>query len=158
MNIAKPSPTAPRASSVWLMRLRGLLAVPAAVVLVLCAPALAEAAFTANTAASMSVGTYKIPAPASINGTLRCVTSSGQKGASIRFTDFADVARATGYTATLTPPTGLKSVTSIPAGGTSQVYMVASGTTGKGSGTYIFTLTAQVGSWTGTSLTQTVTC
>lgn len=108
----------------------------------------------------MRVGTYKIPAPASINGTLRCTYSHGQKGASISFTDFADVARATAYTAALTPPGGPPLVTLIPAGVTSYVYISANGapSNGNGGGTYTFTLTAKVGSWTGTPLTQTVIC
>lgn len=160
MNVAKPSPPALRVSSVWLARLRALLAVPVAVVLVLCAPELAQAAFTAKTAATMSVGTYKVPAPASINGTLQCVKDGGQKGASIRFTDFADVARATGYTATLTSASGSQSVTRIAAGGTNGTTVMLMSTNGNGGGqvTYTFTLAAQVGSWTGKPLTQSVTC
>jgi hypothetical protein len=98
------------------------------------------------------VATYKIPAPASINGTLQC--TNGQKGAAIIFTDFADVDRATAYTATLTPPSGTPSVVLLaPAGGT-QVTMVSS----SGKGTYTFHLTAKVGSWAGPALQQSVTC
>lgn len=154
MNVAKPSPAAPRVPSVWLMRLRRLLAVPAAVLLVLCAPGLAYATFTANTAATMSVGTYKVPAPAPLDGTLQCM----KKGATISFTNVDTVARATGYTATLTGPGGLQSVAPIPAGGTYGVNVTVSSSTGNGHGTYTFTLSAQVGSWTGTPLTQSVTC
>ena len=121
--------------------------------LVLGAPGLAYAAFTAKTNASLSVGTYKIPAPASINGTLQC-NDRGTKGAAITFTDFADVDRATSYTATLTPPSGSPSTVPLTGGNQTQVSMSSS----NGKGTYTFRLTAKAGSWTGSALQQSVTC
>lgn len=153
MNVAQPTPAAPRVKPARLARLRGLLAVPVAAALVLGAPGLAYAAFTAKTTASLSVGTYKVPAPASIDGTLQC-NVRGAKGAGITFTVFAEVDRATGYTATLTPPTGSPSVVPLTGSGQNQVTMGSN----IGKGTYTFTLTAKVGSWTGTALQQTVTC
>ncbi|MFF2245973.1 hypothetical protein ACFVTM_17535 [Arthrobacter sp. NPDC058130] len=153
MNVPQPTPAASRVKPAWLTRLRGLLAVPVAVALVLGAPGLAFAAFTAKTTASLSVGTYKVPAPASINGTLQC-NAHGQKSAAITFTDFADVDRATGYTATLTPPTGSPAVVPLTGQGQNEVTMTSS----NGKGTYTFTLTAKVGSWTGAALQQSVTC
>jgi hypothetical protein len=137
------------------MQLRGLLAVPVAVALVTGAPGLAYAAFTARTTAAVSVGTYKIPAPASINGTLHCTTTrGGQKGASITFTDISDVDRATGYTATITAPGGKKSNVLVSKEGNSYVGMYS----GNGTGTYTFSVAAYVGSWTGLPLEQTVIC
>lgn len=156
VNVPQHMPAAPRVSPAWLMRLRGLLAVPVALALVLGAPGLAYAAFSAKTAASLSVGTYKIPAPASINGSLQCMTVRGQKGAVITFTDFAEVARATGYTATLISPNGSKTATGSVEADTSRVVLLFG--SGNGSGTYTFRLTAKVGSWTGAALQQTVTC
>ncbi|WP_264356285.1 hypothetical protein [Pseudarthrobacter sp. MM222] len=151
---AKATPAAPRVSPAWLARLRGLLAVPVAVALVLGAPGLAYATFTARTTAAVSVGTYKVPAPASISGTLECRTGNGAKGAIITFTDFAEVDRATGYTATLTPPSGSPSVVPLSGEGTMQVTMFV----GTAKGKYTFRLTARVGSWTGLPLEQTVNC
>jgi hypothetical protein len=150
VNLAKATSAAPKARSALVMRLRGPLAVLVAVALMLGVPSLAYAAFTSRTTATISAGTYKIPAPASINGTLRCMTN-GQTGASIQFTEFAKVARATGYTATLKGPSG---VATMPVWAGSTVQLSMSGSTGR----YTFTLTAQVGSWTGTPLEQSVTC
>jgi hypothetical protein len=102
------------------------------------------------------VGTYKIPAPASINGTLECTTIQGKKGASISFTGFAAVGRATKYTATLSSPSGPQAVTEIAVEDTTHQVMLLS--KGNGKGTYTFTLSAGVGPWTGPALQQTVTC
>jgi len=150
VNVALASPSAPKVSAAYAARLRGPLALIVALALVLGVPGLAYAAFTSGTTAAVSVGTYKIPAPASINGTLQCMTN-GQTGAAIKFTEFGKVARATGYTATLKGPGGVASMP-VTAGSTVQLSM--SGSAGK----YTFTLTAQVGSWTGTPLEQSVTC
>ncbi|RKR12681.1 hypothetical protein [Arthrobacter oryzae] len=156
MNLAKPFAAASRVSPARLVHRRGLLAIPLAVGLVLGAPGLALAAFTARTTASLNVGTYTVPAPASINGTLVCTTIQGKKGASISFTGFAAVDRATGYTATLSSPTGPTAVAAIADGDTSQGMTLLS--KGSGKGTYTFTLSAAVGSWTGPALQQAVTC
>jgi hypothetical protein len=151
VNVTQPVPAAPRVFPAWLLRLRGLLAVPVAVALVLGAPGLAYGAFTARTTtASLSVGTYKIPAPASIDGTLHC-TDTG-KGATITFTAFGLVDRATSYVATLALSGDTPALTPITAG--RQVSMTA----WAGKGTYTFTLSARVGSWTGAPLVRTVTC
>jgi len=126
------------------------------VAVVLGAPGLAYAAFTARTTAALDVGTYTVPAPTSINGTLECTTIQGKKGAVISFTGFAAVARATGYTATLTSPTGPQAVTEIaPADTTHEVKVLSKGS---GKGTYTFTFSARVGPWTGPDLLQSVTC
>ena len=156
VNVAKPSAAAPRVSSARLVHRRGLLALPVAVALVLGAPGLAYATFTARTTAALSVGTYKVPAPASIGGTLQCATDQGRKGASIDFTGFTAVARATGYTATITSPDAIQAVTDIAEGDTSRGMKLLS--KGSGKGTYTFTLSARVGSWTGPELKQTVDC
>ena len=152
--VTKATPAVPRGLPAWLLRLRGLLAVPIAVALVLGAPGLAYATFTARTTAAVSVGTYKVPAPASINGNLACRPGNVARGAIITFTEFAEVDRATGYTATLTPPGGSPSMVPVSGDGTMQVTMSA----GNAKGKYTFRLTAQVGSWTGLPLEQTVNC
>ncbi|MDQ0851426.1 hypothetical protein QFZ65_003364 [Arthrobacter sp. B3I9] len=151
MNLAKATPAAPKAPSALVMRLRGPLAVLVAVALMLGVPSLANAAFTSRTTATVSAGTYKIPAPASINGTLQCTTNGQTMGATIKFTEFAKVARATGYTATLKGPGG---VATMPVAAGATIQMSVSGS----AGTYTFSLVARVGSWTGTPLEQSVTC
>ena len=156
MTVPQPAPVASRVKAPWLARLRGLLAVPVAVALVLGAPGLAFAAFTAKTTAALTVGTYKVPAPASINGTLECTSIQGKKGASISFTSFATVDRATGYTAIISSPNDAQAVSVIAVGDTSHGTTLLS--KGNGRGTYTFTLTASVGLWTGEPLTQSVTC
>ena len=156
VNLANRSAAAPRVSPGWLGHRTGLLAVALAVAVVLGAPGLAYAAFTARTTAALDVGTYTVPAPTSINGTLECTTIQGKKGAVISFTGFAAVARATGYTATLTSPTGPQAVTEIaPADTTHEVKVLSKGS---GKGTYTFTFSARVGPWTGPDLQQSVTC
>ncbi|SKB89351.1 hypothetical protein SAMN05660473_02910 [Arthrobacter sp. 49Tsu3.1M3] len=156
VNLANRSAATPRVSPGWLAHRTGLLAVPLAVAVVLGAPGLAYAAFTARTTAALDVGTYTVPAPTSINGTLECTTIQGKKGAVISFTGFAAVARATGYTATLTSPTGPQAVTEIaPADTTHEVKVLSKGS---GKGTYTFTFSARVGPWTGPDLQQSVTC
>ena len=156
VNLANRSAATPRVSPGWLAHRTGLLAAPLAVAVVLGAPGLAYAAFTARTTAALDVGTYTVPAPTSINGTLECTTIQGKKGAVISFTGFAAVARATGYTATLTSPTGPQAVTEIaPADTTHEVKVLSKGS---GKGTYTFTFSARVGPWTGPDLQQSVTC
>jgi len=150
VNLAKPPAAAPLAFPAWLVRLRGLLAVLVAVAFVLGAPGLAYGAFTATTTASLRVGTYKIPAPASLNGTLQC-TNTG-RGASITIAGFGLVDRATGYTARLTLSGGTPTVVPVPVGSSVTI------TNWDGRGKYTFSLTARVGSWTGEPLQRTVTC
>ncbi|GIU56618.1 hypothetical protein [Arthrobacter sp. NicSoilC12] len=156
MNAPQSASVAPRVKAAWLVRLRRLLAVPVAAALVLGAPGLAYATFTARTTAALNVGTYTVPAPASIGGTLVCTTDQGKKGAAISFTGFAAVSRATGYTATLTSPTGPQAVTEIAPEDTTHEVKVLS--KGNGKGTYTFTFSARVGPWTGPDLQQSVTC
>ena len=153
MNVAKATPAAGRVPSGFLLRLRGPVAFLGAVALLLGAPGLAYATFTARTTASVDVGTYKIPAPASIDGTLECTTNlTGQTGATMRYSDFAQVERATAYSGTLKAPNGAQSTMQVSAGSTVQVTIYG------GTGKYTFSLTAQVGSWTGEPLELSVTC
>jgi hypothetical protein len=126
------------------------LAAPIAVALVLGAPGLAYATFTARTTAALSVGTYEIPAPASINGTLQC-TKTG-KGATITFTGFGLVDRATSYVATLTLSGQTPTLTQVTPGHEESL------TNWGGKGKYTFTLSAQVRSWTGAPLERSITC
>ena len=156
VNLAKHSAASLQVSPAGLAHRTGLLAVPLAVALVLGAPGLAYGAFTARITAALNVGTYTVPAPASIGGTLECTTDQGKKGAAISFTGFAAVGRATGYTATLTSPTGPQAVTEIAPEDTTHEVKVLS--KGNGKGTYTFTFSARVGPWTGPDLQQFVTC
>lgn len=150
MNAPQSAPEASRVKAAWLVRLRRLLAVPVAAALVLGAPGLAYATFTARATAALNVGTYKVPAPASVNGTLQC-TKAG-KGATITFTGFGLVDRATGYVATLTLPGETPTLTQVTAGREESL------TNWGGKGNYTFTLSAQVGPWTGAPLERTITC
>jgi hypothetical protein len=156
VNLAKPSVAAPRVFPAWLPHRRELLAVPVAFALVLGAPGLAYAAFTARTTAALTVGTYTVPAPASINGTLECTTIQGKKGAAITLKSIDPVPLATGYTATLASPSGPQEMKEIPAEDTAQQIILLS--KGNGKGTYTFALFARVGSWTGPQLQQSVSC
>ena len=133
------------------LRLRRLLAVPAAVALVLGAPGLAYAAFTAQTGGSLSVGTYSIPAPATATGGRTC-TNGNPKGITINITSFAAVSKATTYTATVTAPDGTTTSKAVDPGGFTITKQYAK------TGTYTLAITAQVGSWTGAAFQQTYVC
>lgn len=150
MNVTPPTPAAPRVFPAWLVRLRGLLAIPLAVALVLGAPGLALAAFTAKTTASLSVGTYQIPAPATATGSRTCKT--GPRSITITITSFAPVSRATSYLATVTAPDGTASSQVVSASGFS--FTKASSR----AGTYTLLIEARLGSWTGTAIQKTYVC
>ncbi len=131
--------------------------------MVLGAPYLATAAFTATTTATLSVGTYKIPAPTSMTtGTHSCTNNQGVKGATIAVTSWSAVDRATGYVLTLTSPGGVQSQTVINVGGSSAVTVsvqdVNGNGNGSGSGTYTLSLRAKASSWVGDPLAKTFTC
>ena len=133
------------------MRLRRLLAVPVAVSLVLGAPGLAYATYTAKTGGSLAVGTYSIPAPATATGSRTC-NNGNPKGITINITSFAPVSKATSYTATVTAPDGTyTSKTVEPSGFTiTQPY--------EKKGSYTLAIQARVGSWTGAAFPQTYSC
>ncbi|WP_232083374.1 hypothetical protein [Arthrobacter sp. SO5] len=152
MNVVQPSSAtaAPRLSPVWLVRLRRLLAVPVAVALVLGAPGLAYATFTAKTGSSMAVGTYSIPAPATATGSGTC--NKGPRGATANITSFAAVSKATSYIATVTAPDGSTSSQTVAPGG-----FVLSRTSSK-AGTFTLEIKARVGSWTGAAFQLTLVC
>jgi hypothetical protein len=136
---------------VWLVRLRRLLAVPAAVALVLGAPGLAYATFTANTGGSLAVGTYSIPAPATATGTRTC-NNGNPKGITINITSFAAVSKATSYIATVTAPDGTTTSKTVDPGGFTITKQYAK------AGTYTLVIQAQVANWTGAALPQTYAC
>ena len=153
MNVAQPTTaaTVPRVPPGWLVRLRRLLAVPVAVALVLGAPGLAYATFTAKTGGSLAVGTYSIPAPASATGNRTC-NNGNQKGITINVTSFAAVSKATSYLATVTAPDGTAISQSVVPGGFTITKPYAK------TGTYTLVIRAQVGNWTGTAFQTTYVC
>jgi hypothetical protein len=152
VNVAHADSAAPEASYARIVRWRGPLAVLIAVALVLGVPSLAYATFTAKTTAAVTAGTYKVPAPASFNGSLVCTKSGDLTGATLTIKEFGKVDRATGYTGMLQAPDGATATMQVSSGSTVTV------STYGGEGTYTFTLTAKVGSWTGVPLERTVTC
>lgn len=133
------------------MRLRRLLAVPVAVALILGAPGLAYATFTAKTGGTLAVGTYSIPAPVTATGSRTC-NNGNPKGITINITSFAAVSKATSYTATVTAPDGTTTSKTVdPSGFTiTKPY--------EKKGPYTLVIQAQVGSWTGAPLPQTYSC
>lgn len=135
----------------WLVHLRRLLAVPVAVALVLCAPGLAYATFTANTGGTLTVGTYSIPAPATATGTRTC-NNGNPKGITINIASFAAVSKATSYIATVTAPDGTTASKAVGPGGFTITKQYAK------TGTYTLVIQAQVGNWTGAALEQTYAC
>ena len=152
MNATQPtSATAPRLPRVWLSRLRRLLAVPAAVALVLGAPGLAYATFTAKTGGSLVVGTYAIPAPATATGSRTC-NNGNPKGITINITSFAAVIKATSYIATVTAPDGTTTSQAVDPGGFTITQQYAK------KGAYTLVIQAQVGNWIGSEFQKTYVC
>ncbi|MGO4193652.1 hypothetical protein AB4Y67_18550 [Arthrobacter sp. YAF17] len=152
MNVVQPTSAsaAPRFSSAWLVRLRRLLAVPVAVAIVLGAPGLAYATFTAKTGGTLAVGTYSIPAPTTANGNRTC--NNSPRGITVNITSFAAVSKATSYIATLTAPDGSTTSKSVVPGGFAISRTSATG------GTYTLVIKARVGSWTGAEWEKTYVC
>jgi hypothetical protein len=129
------------------------IATPAAVALILSsAPAAAHAAFTALSAAPVTVSTYTIPAPASLGAQVTCSPSAKQVTATV--SSYATVPRATAYTLTLTAPDGTATSTT-----TTQQTVALTKSFVPGSGkAYTLGVEARVGSWVGVPLTLSYTC
>ncbi|WP_415853353.1 hypothetical protein [Sinomonas sp. G460-2] len=131
--------------------LRALAPVVAAVVLV-SAPAVAQAAFTGTGTGSLAASTYAIPAPASMSATFVCLPNGKQ--ATVTVAGYSPVARATAYQISLTAPDGSSSATTtiLPTA------VLAQASKSAGNRIYTVTIQATIGSWVGSPLTQTHTC
>ena len=141
MNPAKATAAAPKVPSALAVQLRGPLALLVAVALILGLPSLAYATFTSRATASVSVGTYKIPAPASINGTLQCVPNG--QGADHQVHRVRESRPCDGLYGDTEGSAG--GVATMPAAPGTTVQVSVSGSPG----TYTFSLVARVGSWHG---------
>ncbi|WP_104181566.1 hypothetical protein [Arthrobacter sp. B0490] len=133
-------------------RVRFLVRVLIGVVLSTWLPTAAQAAFTDADAAPVAVGTYAVPAPASITGTFSC--QNNRLSMSVTLTDFGAVHRATAYTVTLTAPNGQVTANSLPAGTRATTITRTSTTVG----TYTLRVRASVGTWTGQNLERVLAC
>lgn len=124
-----------------------------AVLLLILTPAAAEAAFRVATASTVSVGTYKIPAPATATWSFKnCVRSKYFRSDTLTLANYAKVPRADSYLVTITAPDGTTSTRSI-TGNTLTLTQTSSST-----GTYTFTIQAVVGTWIGAPYTGSDTC
>ena len=72
----------------------------------------------------------------------------------VTLTDFGAVTRATGYTVTLTAPSGQVTTNNLPATSRATTLTRASSTVGN----YTLRIRATVGSWTGQNLERVLTC
>lgn len=133
-------------------RIRMLVQLVVAVVVLTWVPTIAQAAFSDAARADLSVGTYAIPAPAGVTGTFSC--TSTKLSMTVTLTDFGAVDRATGYTVTLTAPTGQVTTNAVPASPRSTTITRTSTTVG----TYTLRVRANVGTWTGQNLERVLTC
>ncbi|WP_247827529.1 hypothetical protein [Arthrobacter antioxidans] len=135
-------------------RVRFLVGVLVAVVVPMGAPTVAQAAFFDAAVAPMSVGTYKIPAPAGITGTRSC--SDSNRPMDITIDDFGAVPRASSYVVTLTASTGRATKITLPA--TRRTTAISTETSSR-TASYTLRIVANVGTWTGTvPLERTYTC
>lgn len=134
-------------------RLRFLAKLLLVVVVLTWAPTVAQAAFSTTEAAVVSVGTYDVPAPTGVDASPKCATSS-PRSATVTIRNFTAVQRATGYTVTLTGPSGRVQSAALDAKTRTTTISVSSSTNGK----YLLSLQARVGAWTGDTVTYTFTC
>ncbi|THJ68676.1 hypothetical protein E8P82_01885 [Arthrobacter echini] len=125
-------------------RLRFLAKLLVAVVVLTLVPTVAQAAFSNREAGSTVLGTYNIPTPTGVDASYTCSTSS-RRSATVTVRDFTAVARATGYTVTLTAPDRKVQTVELAASKRATTLSVASTTSGK----YVLSVRANVGSWTG---------
>lgn len=135
-----------------LRRLRLLVQLVVAVVVLTWVPTIAQAAFFDADAAPVTVGTYDIPAPVGVTGTYNC--TSTKLSMTVTISDFGAVARATGYTVTLTSPSGTVTTNNLSATNRATTITRSSLRTG----TFTLRLRAAVGTWTGDDAVYQLTC
>lgn len=133
-------------------RVRFLVRLAIGVVVFMWAPTVAQAAFSDAAVAPMSIGTYDIPAPVGIAGSFTC--NGARTSVTATITDFGAVTRATGYTVTLTAPTGAVTTNNLPA--TTRSTTITRSTTR--TGTFTLRIRATVGAWTGDDQVSSLTC
>ena len=116
--------------------------------------ALAQASFIGVARAPVTVGTYDIPASASLTGTYNC---DSRRTMTVNVTGFGRVDRATGYTLTLAEPGTAPGTTTQNLTATQTTTTISRATTRAGN--FTLNLTAKVGTWTSdTPLTRTLSC
>jgi hypothetical protein len=116
--------------------------------------ALAQASFTGVAAAPVLIGTYDIPASASLTGTYSC---DSRRTLTVNVTGFGRVDRATAYTLTLAEP-GANAATTTQNLTATQTSATITRSTSR-TGSFTLNLVARVGTWTSdTPLTRTITC
>lgn len=115
-------------------------------------PAIAQAAFLATAAGSLSTSTYTIPAPATVTRTNVC-NYTKPYSSTLSISAYSKVARATAYQLTLTAPDGTSTTQTVTA---DSVSLTKSSTVRNG--TYTFELAAVVGTWTGLAYRGTYNC
>jgi hypothetical protein len=116
--------------------------------------ALAQASFRGVAAAPVTIGTYDIPASASLTGTYSC---DNRRTMTVNVTGFGRVSRATAYTLTLAEPGTNPAVTTQNLAATQTTTTITRATSK--SGNFTLNLTARVGTWTSDApLTRTLTC
>lgn len=135
-----------------LRRLRFLVQVIIGVLVFTWVPTIAQAAFSDAAVAPVTVGTYDIPAP--VGGSYSRTCASNRSSMTVNLTTFGAVDRATGYTVTLTGPSGQVTTNRLPANTRSTSITTSSTRTGS----YTLQIRATVGTWTGDPLTATITC
>ncbi|MEG9249859.1 hypothetical protein V6S67_17355 [Arthrobacter sp. Soc17.1.1.1] len=135
-----------------LRRVRFLVRVLITVLVFMWAPTVAQAAFSDAASAPVTVGTYAIPAPASLTGNYSC--TSARTSMTVTISDFGAVSRATGYTVTLTAPNGQVTTNNLPA--TTRATTITRTSTSVGN--YTLRIRANVGSWIGQNAERVLTC
>ncbi|HEY8294209.1 MAG TPA: hypothetical protein VIG41_02625 [Micrococcaceae bacterium] len=114
-------------------------------------PSIAQAAFSASSAASVSMGTYAIPAPASVAVSYSCTTGSNIT-VTASVSSYGKVGRATAYRFTL------KSADGTSTSKTTSASTLGLTKTLTSNGQSTLTVDALVGTWVGVPLSRTHTC
>ncbi|MCU1633860.1 MAG: hypothetical protein JWM61_2512 [Micrococcaceae bacterium] len=148
-----------RARSPWSAGRRWFTIILVSVTALIGGPALAQASFINTANAVATVGTYDIPASASMSTSVDCTKRANERTMTITITGFARVDKATSYTLTLSESGTNSAPTTMNLTATQTTATIRQTTTPSAPGRFTLNLTARVGTWvSNTSLTQTLTC
>ncbi len=134
--------------------LRFLAKLLVAVVVLTLVPTLAQAAFSNSEGGTMTLGTFRVPTPTGVDASYTCTTSS-PRSATVTIRSFDAVQRATGYTVTLAESKNVLQTKELAATKRATTMSISTSSMKR---TYVLSVYAKVGTWTGNAATYTFTC
>jgi hypothetical protein len=137
--------------------LRRALSVVLVAVALIVVPAVANATFTGTRNATLTVGTDRMETPTGVSGTWRCVPGFTQEGFSFTTTGFND-ASPTGTTYKYSISRGANVVRTQTSSSKAVTVTTPNLPVDVGATQWTITIQTQLGNWTGTPYTKTITC